>query len=503
MNNEDQKYAAFIKFEMGEEPHHIRKFKMASSLDTVKLESPLDKSDSPFSSGSVKDGAEIAEIVSEDLSESEELFAELISKFYDNISPYHQLVDITSNLRGLSAQVAVTEGIYQKVKDGGTLISEEDGILIYGLNKICYAEISLNLSQMREMDIGLSLLPSSVLLSLVATFDSLIADCTKKILCIYPEKISSSERVITYRQLFTLNDIDQVRINLINEEISNMLRGSHSEQVEYLEKLSDTKITAHYSRWSNFLEIFERRNCVAHNNGLVNDTYVDKSKRYNFQIEGKKNGDKFDLRPKYLHKCIDILIEFGTLFIFVAWQKMDSSSSASAFSRMNEVCYELIQRRRFTLAEWLLDFALHRQKRSGDEITIRMMIVNLAITHKKRGDDTKCEEILSGLDWSASSDMFKLALASLREDVAHASSLLIRLAKAEEIESRSVRDWPVFDWIRGEPLFSDAFEEAFGEPLGVKVVSTESGESTVGMEEIAEENGSSNEENIREVGNNK
>ena len=382
-----------------------------------------------------------------------------------SISPYHQLIELTTIFRhGL--QSAGLEGqIYGFVKDNGSEVESGEDFETYEITQEHLTVIHKHLFDMKEVDEGMKILPSSILLSLVATFDSIVGDFARQLLTLNPTKLESSEKTISYRELFNLSDLETTRSRLIDDEISNLLRGSHKKQAEYLEALIETKIVAHYERWPNFIEIFERRNAYAHNNGFASEEYLKKVEQAKYPTKDLSLGNHLQLSTSYLHKSVDILTEFLTILSFVAWRKLGDDPS-EAFSAVSFAAYTHITKRRFLLAIKLLDFALHRQPRDGvSDRTLRQMYVNLANAYKKKGESEKCKSVLKELDWSATSLDFKICLASLNEDAEEVCKLLPNAVSSGDIQKNDIRDWPVFDWIREDEKVREAFRVAFGEPL--------------------------------------
>jgi len=294
----------------------------------------------------------------EDLSPVATLCSGMIEKFNQGLSPYHQLIAITGMMRGGMERAAIENGIYGECKSRGELLTDENGFEVYGLSFEAHELVAKGIGRMRETDAGFALLPSSIILSLVATFDSLIGDALKALLSLQPERLQNSEKTITYRDLFQIGDLQKAREQFIETEVEKLLRGSHEEQVSYIEKLIDTKIIGHYSRWPNFVELFERRNRIAHASGVVNADYVDKCKTLGYPTDNIELGKELKLSPRYLHKVVDVLVEFGVTMAFVTWRKLAPDSEGQAFETLNEVAYDLIKQRRYQLATWLLDFCL-------------------------------------------------------------------------------------------------------------------------------------------------
>lgn len=317
------------------------------------------------------------------LSSSARSCRDLMIKFDKALSSYHQLIAITGFMRDGLQQATLRRGIKGVAEAKGTLVKKVDGGVVYSLPPEAYEEIGREYKRMREMNAGLALLPASILLSLVATFDSLIGDAVRTLIALKPERLQNSDKTVTYRELFEIGDLEKARQAFIETEVDKLLRGSHEEQVEYLEKLIDTKIKSHYSRWPNFVEVFERRNRVAHASGTVNEEYIARCKSIGFPTEGMETGKTLRLNPKYLHKSVDVLTEFGVTLSFVAWKKLAGESENDAFEYLNSVCYEMIGAGRYQLAVWLLDFALHKQPRPRSDVTVRRMFINLANCYKK------------------------------------------------------------------------------------------------------------------------
>jgi len=317
---------------------------------------------------------------------------------------------------------------------------------------------------------GFEALPGATLLSLVATFDSYFSEMVRFFLSIHPERYTNSDRQISLKDVFARKNLEEVIDQVIGLEISELMRGSHTEQVQFVETHLGVKIIDHYERWPNFVEIFERRNLIAHGNLIVNDIYLARCKSVKYtDIDKVAIGHTLSLTPSYLHKATDILSEFGILLVFVLWRKHLRDSEESAFEYMNRMCYDLIRTKRPRLAQRLLEFALNKQRRACSDVTVRMMLVNLANSYKKMKNNSKCLEVISSMDWSASKDTFQICIASLQGDVDKVVALMPGVAASKTIEARDFREWPVLDWVRDDPRVIETFERVYGEPMRNKV----------------------------------
>ena len=318
----------------------------------------------------------------------------------------------------------------------------------------------------RTAKAGYEALPGATLLSLVATFDSYFSEIVRFFLSIHPERYTSSDRQICLKDVFSRKSLEEVIDQVIETEVNDLMRGSHAEQIKFVETNLSVSITKHYERWANFVEVFERRNLVAHGNLIINRIYMK-----NCEAVGLTGSDKLELgrslklKSGYLHRSTDILCEFGIVLIFVLWRKHVKWSDEDAFKYLNGVCYNLIVEKRYGLARKILEFALQEQEHKCSDSVFRMMMLNLANCHKKLKSEEDCKKVIDRIDWTASKDKLQICIASLKNDVDGVSKLLRSVASSGDLTAEQFREWPVFDWVRNEVKVQEAFEAVYAEPL--------------------------------------
>lgn len=451
----------FVEFSREKKDQSFTTFRAASSIKSLK------QSRKSLDDDEVEQNDESNE--DEPQSRVDQLCSQFIDRFELDLSRYHHLISIVTLIGGSMAVGALDGYVLPETQKHGTKIHADELTEIYGLSDNGFDIVIKQVRRANEIAAGLDVLPSSTLLSLVATFDSLTGDFVKEVLKAEPSKVKFSEKTITYRELFQNGDISKILNDAINTEVGQLLRGSHQDQIAYIEGLIDTKISGHYDRLPNYLEIFERRNQFAHAAGLVTDYYLDKCRSFRYPIEGLKNGDQFLLDPKYLHRAVDYLTEFGILLSFAAWQKLGDGKS-NPFSKLNSVCFELIVKRRYKLASYLLDFALHKQSCRTDDITKRMMQVNLANSYARLGKKEQAWKTLDELDWTACSDDFKICVAAVRGDVEAVCKILPKAVASNAIAKSALRSWPVFENVNESKDFAKAFEDVFLEPFQIELI---------------------------------
>ena len=130
----------------------------------------------------------------------------------------------------------------------------------------------------------------------------------------------------------------------------------------------------------------------------------------------------------------------------------------------------MLTEERYAIACTLLDFAAEVIKKYASDQTRRIFIVNRAQVYKWSGNQEKARQTMMVEDWSASSDVFRLAEATLLGNFEAAASLVRRIGTDGEIISETgpestYRDWPLFREFRQYPQFLEAFESVFGKPF--------------------------------------
>jgi hypothetical protein len=186
-------------------------------------------------------------------------------------------------------------------------------------------------------------------------------------LAIHPERYTASDRQISLQEILTKQSLEDVVKHVIEGEVNDLMRGTHTEQVQFVENNLGIKIIDHYERWADFVEIFERRNLAAHGNLIVSNIYVKKCKEARV-ADIPEIGSALELNSEYLKKSVETLTEFGVLLIFTLWKKHFGKSDESAFAHVNSTCYDLIVNEQFNLAKNLLEFCLYKQKCSCSDV---------------------------------------------------------------------------------------------------------------------------------------
>ncbi len=339
---------------------------------------------------------------------------------------------------------------------------EKDGLLIKADESIMFETLENNASISM---LALKIIPESLFVSLISQYDAFLNRLLRIIFEINPEILNGSEKNITFSQLVQYKNINEARNFVVEKEIDCVLRESHTEQFEYLEKILDIPLRKKLPIWDTFVEITERRNLFVHCDGTISNQYINNCKN----SSTKNNisvGIKLNVSPEYFFEAYKCLYEIGVKLTHTIWRKLLINDLEHADEELNSVCYKLLDNKSYKLADVLLNFACD-QKKKFNEISENIFIVNLALSKHLNNKQKEAKEILSKKDWSASGDEFKLAKEVITENYDAAYVLMKRIGKNGSVKKREYKEWILFKKIRRKSQFKKIYKEIFGEEFSV------------------------------------
>jgi len=305
------------------------------------------------------------------------------------------------------------------------------------------------------------LLPRNFLVSFVSTYDAFLGNLIRALFEAKPEVLNSSGKQLTYKELVSFSSIDDARIHVVESEVESLLRKSHSEQFDWMEKTFDIKLREGLDSWPIFIELTERRNLFVHCHGKTSTQYLKVCAEHRADTNGISLGATLDAKLDYLVSSYKCLYEIGVKLSQVLWRKLKAEDIEAADSALTSISFELLALEKYELANRLLKFAT-KLPRHSSEIDKRIMLVNLAQSYKFLNKQDKCLSTLSTMDWSACSDNFSLCVAVLKDNFQEATQLMRRIGKEGAIKRHEYIDWPIFKDFRKSTEFAVAYTDIFG-----------------------------------------
>ena len=315
----------------------------------------------------------------------------------------------------------------------------------------------------QELRVGIDLIPSSFLISIVSQFDVFLGRLLKWLYSVRPEILSASGRSISYADLLNYDSVDEAREHLVEKEVESFLRESHIEHFNILERKLEMPLRKGLECWPQFVELCERRNLAVHADRIVSRRYLEVCREHGCELsEGVKAGDRLEVDPQYFVSSYRCLYEIGFKLAQTVWRKLEPSSLDKADTSIINTSYTLLHQGRNNLARVVAEFGCS-QKRHSSESARRYIVLNLAQSLLWLDKEDECGKVLAAEDWSASGLDLKLAVAVLQNEFDEAARLMAAIGKNGEITKSAFREWPIFKRFRASEQFSKTFREVFDE----------------------------------------
>src|SRR5690625_4522987 len=353
---------------------------------------------------------------------------------------------------------------------GSDKVYDEDGELTqFIVPEEYYRRYGILKRSFQHSAIFSELLPKMTLVSLVSLFDAFISRLVRTMFRVNPSILKGSEKQLTFAEISEFENIDEAKEYLIGLEIESLLRCGHDEQFAWLENKLQLPLRKDLPAWETFNELTQRRNLLVHADGLVTKNYLkDCAKKGIRYGEDVRIGGRLDVPPKYYDNACNCVAEIGIKLAQVMWRKMLPEEVDAADSSLIQVSFDFLNYADYELALVVTQFNdIPAIKNATLENTYYLKI-NQAIALKNLKKEKESLDLLATIDWSASSDIFKLAVAALREDWSEAADLMESLGpNHKKIGKGEYKQWPVFKWFRKSEEFKKSYEKVFGEEFKI------------------------------------
>ena len=416
----------------------------------------------------------------------------------ENTHPIQETTDNFLNcIEGLRAYAPVINLILSEIAEKHSKDLEEEADKFGKINREKKGVITLSvpverahkvrekINELGKITAARKTFPSMILLPLVSQYDAFVADLLKVLFQKRPERIFTSDRQVTFSEISELDSIEDIRNSIIEKEVEKIIRESHTKQFDSMEKLFGIELRKGLDIWSDFIEITERRNLLAHTNGVVSKQYVSICKNHGVAA-GKiqEIGEKLSFTEEYFINAFNVFYEMSLKLAHVLWRKLLPQDIKLSDNHYNSKCYNLIVARNYDIAIKLLDFICDEVKTHSNENILLFMKFNRCNAHRLAKRQDRCRELLDEIDTSALGIEFKLPEAVLRNRFDQAGILMRQIGDTHDVIGKhSYSEWPIFEGFRESNQFLEAYGEIFNEPFTV--------ETSLNPYEMAESNADS------------
>lgn len=386
-----------------------------------------------------------------------------LQQYCEELEALHSSMGHVSGLLALMARDGQKEQD-EFINKHGKNVRREGPEVIFNLALEQRAAYSAIERKLKNAQSALRLIPRNFIVALVCAYDSLLGKVVRFILESKPAILDDSERTLKVSELFNFSSLEAAREFLIEKEVETVLRRSHTDQFKWLETKLGTPFNKGLKSWPTFVELTERRNLFVHCDGVVSSQYLSMCKLHKCKSEPNLAlGTRLPVTKSYFEEAYRCLYEVGIKLAHVIWRKLYKAEYGKIDANLNEVSLNLIQKGEYEVAIRVLEFFTEPHMTHSNEMARLVMIVNLAQAHKWKGDTDACKRTLASVDWSASEERFRLAVATLHDEFPAAFRHMRRLKHEDQFHKVYYKEWPVFRELRKHPDFPSVYQECYGE----------------------------------------
>lgn len=275
---------------------------------------------------------------------------------------------------------------------------------------------------------------SNTLIMLITKFEEFIAEYFRVLFSMYPEKYLNNEKIL-YSDI-QKHGVRQIQDAVLNKVIDETMRDKYTTWFHKMEE-HKMKFDSFKEELSVLNEIYERRNIIVHNFGIVNEIYL-----RNVPNSKAKLGEKLYVKTSYVKNAFNIincfifkiLIESLRLFKETEQEQLCDAIFSFAF---NELCDE-----NYIVCSKVFSELINSKYCSS--LNKAMSQINYWIAKIELDGLESVQDDLQKYDVSVLDKKYVLAKHILLCDYNQATILLDRLLKTEEFPIDAVKEWPLF-----------------------------------------------------------
>ncbi len=304
--------------------------------------------------------------------------------------------------------------------------------------------------RLNKYDNQLSLFYRSSFINLLCTVEWFFSQIIHAYYIKFPDASGIEKKTLTFSELKAIGSIEDAQSYLIDDKIENILRSSFEDWLKTLKTELKLKLGYINPIEKQLIEIYQRRNIIVHNGGIVNSIYLSKVDR-SLTKEIQK-GAEVSISKTYFKKAIDLLHKSFLLIACELWKNLESKNVNRA-DKLGDIIYDNLLIGNWDLAESLSLFITKDSEMGPIDKCIAQL--NYWLCRKRKGEWSIIKTEVESANYSDKNNLLKIGLAALKEDKESFFKILPIMLQAGEINAKKVIEFPIFK----EIIESDEFEQ--------------------------------------------
>ncbi|GEM_PF-1953817 len=264
----------------------------------------------------------------------------------------------------------------------------------------------------------------------------------------HPNASGIQKKTLTLSELKTFGSIEDAEKYLIDVKIEDILRNSFDGWINILKSELNLNLSYINPVEKELVELYQRRNLLVHNGGIVNSIYTSK-------VDGeiKKGitiGTELSVEKDYLNNAISKLQIAFILIASELWKSLDKNDKTRG-DVLGQIVYENLLESNWDLCESLTFFIKNDSKLDVADKLVATLNHWLSKKRKGQFDDIKKE--LNEVDYSDKKEIFQLGLYSLLEDKEKFFEILPAALDSQQLNIERLEAFPIFKEMRESEEF--------------------------------------------------
>ena len=290
-----------------------------------------------------------------------------------------------------------------------------------------------------------TLLYRNCLISLISSAEWFLSQVLRQFFTSYPDAAGIKTKTLTLEDLRRIGTVAEAESYLISLRVDEIMWGGLEDWFKFLRET--VKLSMGYLTEDEhiLIEIFQRRNVMVHNNGVVHPSYLSKVEP-NLRM-GVKVGEQINITAKYLLSSIDTVERIFTLIGAELWKRLEPRDEKRA-DVLNGLAMTSLLAERYEVALGASRF-LMEDKQLAEKWLVYARL-NYWQAKKWSGAFEEVRREVEEVDFTAKDDLIQLAKHVLLDRFDEATPLLITVLQANKITVADLREWPIFKLFRNE-----------------------------------------------------
>jgi hypothetical protein len=206
------------------------------------------------------------------------------------------------------------------------------------------------------------MISQNLLVMVVSKYDLFLTNILRQFFICQPNSVRGLNKSISIEKVIDLKTSKKIIESEIEKEVEGVLRDSHIKQIKYIEDNIKVDISPHLKILPDFVELTERRNLFIHNDGVVNERYIDNCKKNKALKKGTvKVGTLLKNNNAYMKKACEVIIETGLNISHIVFRKLckqDKDKTGDGNNHLQVLSNRFLEDEKWDLAIMICDFGL-------------------------------------------------------------------------------------------------------------------------------------------------